>query len=189
MVALRGERSTSSKYSPLCVVSNPLTQLMRQLVLNGFFIIFTKHLCELVAVCGLCMFFVFLYEMLTLVGLMITEIPFDASRVKQFTWPLTIDTDIEFDTSDHSLRSMWYAHQLCNNALLTDTTKSMNDFRRELYDQIVGKCLEHIIEDNFSFCPVCSFDGNTAIRCGRCNQAYHSACVRGVDIESFVCTV
>jgi len=125
----------------------------------------------------------------TLVGLMITEIPFDASRVKQFTWPLTIDTDIEFDTSDHSLRSMWYAHQLCNNALLTDTTKSMNDFRRELYDQIVGKCLEHIIEDNFSFCPVCSFDGNTAIRCGRCNQAYHSACVRGVDIESFVCTV
>lgn len=125
----------------------------------------------------------------TLVGLMITEVPFDASRVKQFTWPLTIDTDIEFDTKDHTLRSMWYAHQLCNNALLTDSAASMNDFRRELYDSIVGKCLEHIIEDNFSFCPVCSFDGNTAIECGRCNQAYHSACLRGVDIDSFVCTV
>lgn len=125
----------------------------------------------------------------TLVGLMITEIPFDSTREKQLTWPLTIDSEIEFDCKDHSIRCLWYAHQLCNNTSLTDTSVTMMNFRKEVYDAVVGKCLEHVIEDSLTFCPVCSFDGNTAIECSRCNQMYHSTCLRGVDIDSFVCTV
>jgi len=125
----------------------------------------------------------------TLVGLMITEIPFDSTRVKQLTWPLTVETDIELDNKDHTIRSLWYAHQLCNNTSLSDNSVNMSNFRKELYDSIVGKCLEHVIEDNTTFCPVCNFDGNTAIECSRCNQMYHSSCLRGIDIDSFVCSV
>lgn len=126
----------------------------------------------------------------TLIGLMITEIPFDSTRIKQLTWPLTIDTDIELDSKDPNLRCMWYAHRLCNNTTLTDKTLTMDNYRRVIYDNVVGKCLQHIIADKVNYCPLCnSSEGDNMIECSRCVQVYHLTCLQNCNLESgvFVC--
>ena len=81
----------------------------------------------------------------TLVGLLVTEVPFDGSRR---SWPLTSpERVLEVESCNNSIRCLWYINQLVNGYSLTDTSLNMSTFRKMVYEDVAGHCIGNITEN------------------------------------------
>ena len=126
----------------------------------------------------------------TLIGLMATEIPFDSTRASQPTWPLsTPERTGSVDAKDNVVQLLWYVNQLAQKLSIKDSHASMDNFRKLVYEDLTGFCMDHVIENKLTICAVCKLEEGTSVECNRCNQVYHIACLKDdVNDGSFVCT-
>ena len=83
----------------------------------------------------------------TLVGLMVVEIPFDSTQGTPTTWTIsTMERVVETDGCNEGIRCLWYINQFCNKLSLSDTTVSMESFRKLVYEDVAGHSISNFNE-------------------------------------------